>query len=101
MRNYSAEQWKEVRERGKPVFLFRTGFLGRGLPFGVLVAIVVELMRGGVFPDALQDTGFLLRSVLAVAVFTLSGSLGAQANWSVHERRHGYADRGVGGSPSR
>ena len=92
MRNYTAEQWREIRAKGKPAFLFRSGFFGRGLPFGILVAVVIEVMRGGVFPDALSETAFLLRVALAVAVFTLSGSLGAQANWSVHERRHGYAE---------
>lgn len=88
MRSYSAAEWARVRESGKPVFLFRAG-LARGLPFGLILSVAVEVMRGGEFPEALSEPAFLIRTVLAVAVFTLSGSLRANVNWQVHERRYG------------
>lgn len=89
MRSYDAEQWRQVRERGKGAFLFRHGFLGRGLPLGALTAVVVEAYRGGRFPEALATLDFLGLLAFCVAVFTASGSLAANANWSLHERRHG------------
>ena len=56
---------------------------------GLLVAIVVEAARGGDLPAALFTGRFLGLLAFCVAVFTLSGSLAARANWSIHERRFG------------
>ena len=91
MRSYREDEWREVRAKGKGPFLFRTGFLGRGVPMGVVTALAIELYLGGRFPDALLEWDFLARLALAVGVFTLSGCLAANANWSLHERR--YAER--------
>ncbi len=89
MRSYREDEWRTVRSRGEPAFLFRHGFLGRGLPLGVLTAVAIEAYLGGSFPDTLREPAFLGRLLLAVAVFTVSGSLAAHANWSLHERRFG------------
>jgi hypothetical protein len=90
VRSYSSEQWQTIRQAGRARFVLRHGFLGRGLPFGIAVAVLIELYLGGVFPDFLTDLPFVGRLLFAVAVFTLSGSLAANANWLMHERR--YAD---------
>jgi hypothetical protein len=95
MRSYTEPEWKRVREAGMIPFLIRHGFLGRGLPLGIVTAVVIEVYLGGTFPDALSDPSFLGRLAFAVAVFTLSGSLAARANWALHERRFPGADRGA------
>jgi hypothetical protein len=89
MRSYDEEQWKRVREAGKNAFMLKQGFFGRGLPMGLLTALVVEAARGSDLPDALFTGRFLGLLILTVSVFTLSGSLAARANWAIHERRHG------------
>lgn len=89
MRAYREEEWKKIREGGKLAFVLRHGFLGRGLPLGVVTALVVELARGGELPDALATASFAGLLLLAVGVFTLTGSIAARANWGLHERRFG------------
>ncbi len=89
VKSFSAEEWAKVREEGRAPFLLRYGLLGRGLPLGVITAIAVDVFRGAQFPDLLQTGSFYGLLAFCVAVFTASGCLGANANWIVHERRHG------------
>jgi hypothetical protein len=91
MRAFKPEEWARVRSRGKPAFLVRYGVLQRGVPLGVLIAVVIEATLGSPLPDALTSGPFLLRAVLFSAVFSASGCLAAHANWNLHERR--YAGR--------
>jgi hypothetical protein len=91
MRSWQAEEWREVRAKGKGPFLLRYGFLGRGLPLGVVVAIAVESLRGGPMPDALTSVSFLALLFFCIAVMTASGCFSANVNWNLHERR--YAER--------
>ena len=88
MRVWRAEQWHEVRAKGKPSFLFRYGFLGRGLPLGTVAALAIEAALGSRFPDALTSGSFLARLGFCIAVMTLSGCVAASFNWNMHERRH-------------
>ena len=81
-----------MRARGKANFLFRYGFLGRGLPLGALVAVAIEAALGSPWPGALWSPPFLLRLVALAAVFTVSGCVRANFQWNLYERR--YADRG-------
>jgi len=88
MRIHSREEWAKVRTLGRGRYLFRYGVIGRGIPMGVVVALLIELWDpSGVMPDALLETRFLGRLLLAVTVFSASGALSAVANWRVHERR--------------
>lgn len=89
MRRFSKEEWEKVREGGKMPFLLRYGFLGRGFPLGLITAITIDVYKGGQFPENLQTASFYGLLAFCVAVFTASGALGANANWSLHERRHG------------
>jgi len=89
MRTWQAGEWASVRARGKTHFLVRYGFLQRGLPFGVLVGVVLEAAIGGVFPDALRSPLFLVRLVALVAVFSLSGCMRASVTWNAYEKRFG------------
>lgn len=95
MRAYRENEWKQVRERGEAAFLLRYGFLGRGLPLGVIVALAIELSLGGGFPDAFGEPAFWGRLLFAVAVFTASGCVASHYNWKVHERRYGGAGEGA------
>lgn len=89
-----------MRERGEGAFLLRHGFLGRGLPLGLIVAVAVELSLGASFPEALREPGFWGRLAFAVAVFTVSGCVASHYNWRVHERRYGAEGSGGGARPS-
>lgn len=87
MRVWRPEEWPSVRAHGKRAFLFRYGFLGRGLPLGALVALVIEAGLGATFPAALWSPSFLGRLLLCVAVFSVTGCINANLNWNVHEKR--------------
>jgi hypothetical protein len=92
MRAWRPEEWPSVRARGKTNFLLRYGFLGRGLPLGVLVAIAIEAALGSPWPDALTSAPFVTRLLALVAVFTASGCMRANFQWNLYEKR--YAGRG-------
>jgi hypothetical protein len=87
MKVFRPDEWPAVRAKGKPAFLLRYGVLGRGLPLGVVVALVIEASLGGVFPAALTSPDFLGRLALCVGVFSATGCLNANINWNAHERR--------------
>jgi hypothetical protein len=88
VRVWRADQWQQVRAKGKGSFLFRYGFLGRGLPLGAVAAIAIEGALGSPFPDALTSAPFLARLAFCVAVMTVSGCVAASFNWNLHEKRH-------------
>lgn len=92
MRSYNREDWIKVRAAGKRWFLLRNAVIARGLPMGIVVALVIEMYLGRPIPDALLEPPFLARLLLAVGVFSLSSSLSALANWRYHERRYGSED---------
>ena len=83
----SLEEWQAIRARGKSQYILRNGVLGRGLPLGVLCAVALEMALGHELPDALATAGFAGRLLLAVSVFSISGSLSARMTWNIHERR--------------
>ena len=88
MRVHSSEDWAKIRTAGRGQYLFRYGVLGRGLPMGILVALLIEVFSPSApMPDALLEPRFLGRLLLAIAVFSASGCISALANWRIHERR--------------
>lgn len=88
MRSFASDEWAEVRSRGKNAFLLRYGFLGRGLPLGLVIAVAVESLRGGSLPDSLTGAPFLSLLAFCIAVMTATGCLNANFNWNRHERLH-------------
>ena len=88
MQTFNAEEWAKVRENGKLPFLLRQGFLGRGLPLGAITSIAISAYQGNPFPEAFQTLSFYGLVAFCVTVFTASGAIAANANWSFHERRH-------------
>jgi hypothetical protein len=90
MRIYSKEEWAKVEANGKGRYLLRKGVIGRGVPMGLVVALLIELWSpSGEMPGALIEPRFLGRLLLAVAVFSASGALSALANWRFHSRHFG------------
>ncbi len=88
MRLHSREDWEKIRALGRGRYLFRYGVVGRGIPMGIAVSLLIELWDpSGAMPDVLLETRFLGRLLLAVGVFAASGCVSALANWRVHERR--------------
>jgi len=96
VRSFDAAEWKRVREAGRFRFLLRYGFLGRGLPLGVLTALAVSLYNADEASrgQLLQSPSFYVMVLFCVAVFTASGALAANANWVLHERRYGAQAEG-------
>ena len=88
VRVWRANEWPEVRARGKGNFLFRYGFLSRGLPLGAIAAVAIEGALGSPLPAAFQSSAFLGRLAFCIAVMTLSGCIAASFNWNLHEKRH-------------
>lgn len=88
MRAYRDDEWARVRERGRWAYVMRHGLLSRGLPLGLITAVVLEVYLGDKLPGAFLSLAFLGRLFLAVGVFTLSGAVSANANWIVHERHY-------------
>ena len=96
MRLHSREDWARIRELGRGRYLFRYGVLARGIPMGIVVSLLIELFDpSGAMPDVLLEPRFLMRLLLAVAVFAASGCVTALANWRLHERR--YPEKGSAG----
>ena len=90
MRIHSKQDWAKIHADGKGRYLLRSGVIGRGIPMGLVVALLIELWDpSGEMPDALLAPRFLWRLLLALAVFSVSGCVSALANWRVHERRFG------------
>jgi hypothetical protein len=89
MRTWRADEWPSVRARGKAHFLLRHGFLGRGLPLGVAVAVIIEAALGSPFPEVLRSPIFLVRLAALVALFTATGCLRANVTWKAYEKRFG------------
>ena len=90
MRIHSKEDWAKIEAAGRRSYLLRYGVVGRGLPMGCVIGLLIELIDpSGPMPDALGEPQFLWRLLLAVAVFSASGCLSALANWRAHQRRFG------------
>jgi hypothetical protein len=90
------EQWDQLLVRGRNRFLLENGVLRRGLPLGIVLAVILELYLGGRFPEALRNAAFWGRLALCVGVFSTSGALRSLAIWNAYRRR--YA-QGAGAPP--
>ena len=90
MRIHGEEEWAKLEAEGRERYLLRYGVIARGIPMGLVVALLIELWDpSGAMPDALLEPRFLGRLLLAIAVFSASGCISALANWRLHQRRFG------------
>jgi hypothetical protein len=92
MRLRQREEWEQIRSRGRARFVFVSGVVGRGLPVGLAISLAIEIVTGEPIPESLASWRFAGRTLLAVAVFSISGCLTAHAAWRVHERRFSDED---------
>lgn len=83
----SREEWERIRAQGRARFVVMTGIVARGIPMGIVVALAIEILTGEPIPDSLWSARFGWRLLLAMAVFSASGSLSAFMNWRLYERR--------------
>ena len=84
-----ASEWERYRKHGKQGFVLRYGIFLRGIPMALVVAVGIELYLGGRFPAALGEPEFLGRLLLALVVFSVSGTFRAIMLWNLYERRFG------------
>jgi hypothetical protein len=87
MRVRQREQWQRIRSKGRARFVFVSGVVGRGLPVGLAISLAIEIVTGEPIPDSLASWRFAGRTLLAVAVFSISGCLTALTAWRLQERR--------------
>jgi hypothetical protein len=88
MKVFSQSEWEAARKKGKPAFLLRYGFLERGIPLGLAVALLIEFgAYDATFPGFLSSPGFWGRLAFAIGVFTATGVMNATLNWNLHEKR--------------
>lgn len=81
--------WEKIRARGKVRFVLLSGVVGRGLPMGLVIVLAIELLTGEPIPQSLVSWRFVLRTLLAVALFSVSGCISAAAAWRLAEKRFG------------
>jgi hypothetical protein len=82
-------EWQAVRATGKQWFLLRYGVLQRGLPLGIICTAAIQFAMGTRPNEWLETDGFLLRLAMLCALFSVSGSITANATWNLYERKFG------------
>jgi hypothetical protein len=83
------EEWQAIRARGKRWFVLRYGILGRGLPLAVICSLAIEFTLRSRSPEARGVLDFLQLFLLALLVFSTTGTLTATTTWNLYERRLG------------
>jgi hypothetical protein len=88
-------EWQRMRARGLPRQLVVRGVLLRGIPMAVAVVLLLELLRegDGGLGARLRDPAFLVRFVVATALFSLGGIVSSYARWRALERRFGDGEQ--------
>jgi hypothetical protein len=87
------EEWERIARSGVWPYALRRGLL-RGVPMGLGIILVLELLQGRPLDAALlRDGGLLARFALAVVLFSLGGMISAYARWRALDLRFGAASR--------
>ena len=87
-------EWERIRKQGRPAFLLVRGVLYRGIPMAIAVVVLLGLVQGdGSFASMLRDPGFLLRLLVATALFSVGGIVSAYARWRALEAQFGQGSR--------
>ena len=87
MRLRQRDEWERIRAKGRTRFVVASGVVGRGLPMGLAISLAIEIITGEPLPDSLASWRFAGRTLLAIAVFSVSGCLTALTAWRLQERR--------------
>lgn len=82
-------EWERIQRTGVWVHAIRRGLL-RGIPTGLLIIVVLELLSGRPLDASrLRDGELLGRFALAVALFSLGGVVSTYARWRALDLRFG------------
>ena len=79
-------EWGKIREKGKLNYVVTCG-IRRGVPMGVILATVVELILRNPFPETFGTLHFIFNAFAASVLFSISGAVRAGSRWSSLERR--------------
>ncbi len=82
-------EWERLRSGGLWPFAIRRGLL-RGIPMGLGIILLLELLRGrDVGFGTFRDPAMLGRFVVAVLLFSVGGMLSAYGRWRALDLRFG------------
>lgn len=82
-------EWERIARMGVWPYAIRRGLL-RGIPMGLGIILLLELIQGRPLDASLlRDGGLLARFVLAVALFSLGGVFSGYARWRALDLRFG------------
>lgn len=85
-------EWQRIRERGLPRFV-AIAALRNAVLMTAVVTFALELLGGTTLTrERLTSSEFLLRTVLCLLLFGLSGAVSAYARWRSREALFGKAD---------
>ncbi|MEB2344654.1 MAG: hypothetical protein OZ948_07940 [Deltaproteobacteria bacterium] len=86
-------EWERIRRTGVWPYAIRRG-LARGIPMGIVIIVLLELVQGRSFGPALfRDPAVLGRFALAIVLFSLGGVVSTYARWRALDLRFGDAGK--------
>lgn len=86
-------EWERIQRGGVWPYAIRRGLL-RGVPMGLAIVLVLEMLQGRPLDASLlRDPALLGRFALAVVLFSLGGMISAHARWRALDLRFGEAAR--------
>lgn len=81
-------EWERIRRTGVWVYAIRRGLL-RGIPMGLGIILLLELLQGHPLDGMLRDRALLGRLALAVVLFSIGGVVSTYARWRALDLRFG------------
>jgi hypothetical protein len=82
-------EWERIRRTGVWPYAIQRGLL-RGIPMGLLIIVLLEVIQGRPFGLAMfRDPEVLGRLALAVVLFSLGGVVSTYARWRALDTRFG------------
>lgn len=83
-------EWERIRRTGVWPHAIRRGLL-RGIPMGLGIILLLELLQGHPLDGMLRDGALLARLALAVVLFSIGGVVSTYARWRALDLRFGAA----------
>jgi hypothetical protein len=83
-------EWERIRRTGVWPHAIRRGLL-RGIPMGLGIILLLELLQGHPLDGMLRDGALLGRLALAVVLFSIGGVVSTYARWRALDLRFGAA----------
>jgi hypothetical protein len=84
-------EWERIRHTGVWPYAIQRG-LARGIPMGIVIIVLLELIQGRRFGfELFREPEVLGRLALAVVLFSLGGVVSTYARWRALDLRFGAA----------